>query len=163
MILENARKVNEFDYNKMMADFESESRHNKILNGIKQKWRAVSCSYKEKVENIKKLNEKMFKERSRNLLKKLKKKEKSLQMSIQSKQEAKSIEKKKMIEQMALKENEAKLNIQNFLEQQEKERLQVEQDTELKSIFIFIQIIFSATNRSTAQKIQSGVTGEILK
>lgn len=163
MILENARKVNEFDYNKMMADFESESRHNKILNGIKQKWRAVSCSYKEKVENIKKLNEKMFKERSRNLLKKLKKKEKSLQMSIQSKQEAKSIEKKKMIEQMALKENEAKLNIQNFLEQQEKERLQVEQDTELKSIFIFIQIIFSATNRSTAQKIQSGVAREILK
>lgn len=135
MILENARKVNEFDYNKMMSDFESESRHNKILNGIKQKWRAVSCSYKEKVENIKKLNEKMFQERSRNLLKKLKKKEKSLQMSIQSKQEAKNVEKQKMIEQMALKENEAKLNIQNFLEQQEKERLQVEQDTELKSIF----------------------------
>ena len=135
MILENARKVNEFDYNKMMSDFESESRHNKILNGIKQKWRAVSCSYKEKVENIKKLNEKMFKERRRNLLKKLKKKEKSLQMSIQSKQEAKNVEKQKMIEQMALKENEAKLNIQNFLEQQEKERLQVEQDTELKSIF----------------------------
>ena len=135
MILENARKVNEFDYNKMMSDFESESRHNKILNGIKQKWRAVSCYYKEKVENIKKLNEKLFKERSRNLLKKLKKKEKSLQMSIQSKQEAKNVEKQKMIEQMALKENEAKLNIQNFLEQQEKERLQVEQDTELKSIF----------------------------
>ena len=135
MILENARKVNEFDYNKMMSDFESESRHNKILNGIKQKWRAVSCSYKEKVENIKKLNEKMFQERSRNLLKKLKKKEKSLQMSIQSKQEAKNVEKQKMIEQMALKENEAKLNIQNFLEQQEKERLQIEQDTELKSIF----------------------------
>ena len=135
MILENARKVNEFDYNKMMSDFESESRHNKILNGIKQKWRAESCSYKEKVENIKKLNEKMFQERSRNLLKKLKKKEKSLQMSIQSKQEAKNVEKQKMIEQMALKENEAKLNIQNFLEQQEKERLQVEQDTELKSIF----------------------------
>lgn len=134
MILENARKVNEFDYNKMMSDFESESRHNKILNGIKQKWRAVSCSYKEKVENIKKLNEKLFKERSRNLLKKLKKKEKSLQMSIQSKQEAKNVEKQKMIEQMALKENEAKLNIQNFLEQQEKERLQIEQDTELKSI-----------------------------
>ena len=36
---------------------------------------------------------------------------------------------------MALKENEAKLNIQNFLEQQEKERLQIEQDTELKSIY----------------------------
>ena len=135
MILENARKVNEFDYNKMMSDVESESRHNKILNGIKQKWRAVSCSYKEKVENIKKLNEKLFKERSRNLLKKLKRKEKSLQMSIQSKQEAKNVEKQKIIEQMALKENEAKLNIQNFLEQQEKERLQVEQDTELKSIF----------------------------
>ena len=95
MILENARRVNEFDYNKMMSDFESESRHNKILNGIKQKWRAVSSQYREKVDNIRKQNEKLFRDRSRNLLRKLKKKEQSLQMSIASKQEAKSEEKKK--------------------------------------------------------------------
>ena len=102
MILENARRVNEFDYNKLMSDFESESRHNKILNGIKQKWRAVSSQYREKVDNIRKQNEKLFRDRSRNLLRKLKKKEQSLQMSIASKQEAKSEEKKRMIMQRKL-------------------------------------------------------------
>lgn len=135
MILENARRVNEFDYNKMMSDFESESRHNKILNGIKQKWRAVSSQYREKVDNIRKQNEKLFRDRSRNLLRKLKKKEQSLQMSIASKQEAKSEEKKRMIMQLAQKENEAKLNVQNYLDKQEQNRLRVEQDTELKSIY----------------------------
>lgn len=135
MILENARRVNEFDYNKMMSDFESESRHNKILNGIKQKWRAVSSQYREKVDNIRKQNEKLFRDRSRNLLRKLKKKEQSLQMSIASKQEAKSEEKKRMIMQLSQKENEAKLNVQNYLDKQEQNRLRVEQDTELKSIY----------------------------
>ena len=135
MILENARRVNEFDYNKMMSDFESESRHNKILNGIKQKWRAVSSQYREKVDNIRKQNEKLFRDRSRNLLLKLKKKEKSLKMSIASKQEAKREEKKKMIMQLSQKENEAKLNVQNYLDKQEQNRLRVEQDTELKSIY----------------------------
>ena len=135
MILENARRVNEFDYNKMMSDFESESRHNKILNGIKQKWRAVSSQYREKVDNIRKQNEKLFRDRSRNLLRKLKKKEQSLQMSIASKQEAKSEEKKGMIMQLSQKENEAKLNVQNYLDKQEQNRLRVEQDTELKSIY----------------------------
>ena len=135
MILENARRVNEFDYNKMMSDFESESRHNKILNGIKQKWRAVSSQYREKVDNIRKQNEKLFRDRSRNLLRKLKKKEQSLQMSIASKQEAKSEEKKGMIMQLSQKENEAKLNVQNYLYKQEQNRLRVEQDTELKSIY----------------------------
>ena len=135
MIVENARRVNEFDYNKMMSDFESESRHNKILNGIKQKWRAVSSQYREKVDNIRKQNEKLFRDRSRNLLRKLKKKEQSLQMSIASKQEAKSEEKKRMIMQLSQKENEAKLNVQNYLDKQEQNRLRVEQDTELKSIY----------------------------
>ena len=135
MILENDRRVNEFDYNKMMSDFESESRHNKILNGIKQKWRAVSSQYREKVDNIRKQNEKLFRDRSRNLLLKLKKKEQSLQMSIASKQEAKSEEKKRMIMQLSQKENEAKLNVQNYLDKQEQNRLRVEQDTELKSIY----------------------------
>ena len=135
MILENARRVNEFDYNKMMSDFESESRHNKILNGIKQKWRAVSSQYREKVDNIRKQNEKLFRDRSRNLLRKLKKKEQSLQMSIASKQEATSEEKKRMIMQLSQKENEAKLNDQNYLDKQEQNRLRVEQDTELKSIY----------------------------
>ena len=100
-LLENARKVNEFDYNKMMSDFESESRHKKILLGIRQKWRAVSCSYKEKLQNLKRLNEKTYKEKSKNLQKKLKKKEEVIKNAILARHEAKSQEKKKLLEQMS--------------------------------------------------------------
>ena len=37
----------------MMSDFETESRHKKYLNGIKNKWRAASCKYLERVEYMK--------------------------------------------------------------------------------------------------------------
>ena len=40
-----------------------------------------------------------------------------------------------MIMQLSQKENEAKLNVQNYLDKQEQNRLRVEQDTELKSIY----------------------------
>lgn len=135
-LLENARKVNEFDYNKMMSDFESESRHKKILLGIRQKWRAVSCSYKKKLQNLKRLNEKTYKEKSKNLQKKLKKKEEVIKNAILARHEAKSQEKKKLLEQMSQKSDEAKKNIELFLEQREQNRLKIEQETELKSNYI---------------------------
>ena len=49
MIIESERKKNEYDYNKMMSDFELETRHNNILNGIRRRWRAESYKFKEKV------------------------------------------------------------------------------------------------------------------
>ena len=61
MLIKNQQKLNEYDYKSMMKNFESESRHKKFLNGIKNKWRAASCRYKEKVALIKIKNEKLNK------------------------------------------------------------------------------------------------------
>ena len=53
MILENQRRINDYDYNKMLEDFNLQARHNKILKGIRDKWRAVSTLHNEKVEEMK--------------------------------------------------------------------------------------------------------------
>ena len=43
MLIKNQQKLNEYDYKSMMKNFESETRHKKFLNGIKNKWRAARC------------------------------------------------------------------------------------------------------------------------
>ena len=65
MLIKHQQRINEYDYKTMMKNFESESRHKKYLNGIKNKWRAASCKYKEKVEFIKMKNEKLNKMRDK--------------------------------------------------------------------------------------------------
>ena len=48
-----------------MDDFELETRPKKIYNGIKNKWKAVSKGYLEKIEEMKLKNERIYKERDR--------------------------------------------------------------------------------------------------
>ena len=43
--------MNDYDYKKMMIDFETETRHKKIINGIRNKWRIASSKYYEKIKN----------------------------------------------------------------------------------------------------------------
>ena len=45
--------MNNYDYRKMMIDFETETRHKKIINGIRNKWRVASSKYLEKINTIK--------------------------------------------------------------------------------------------------------------
>ena len=51
--------MNEYDYKKMISNFEMESRHNRILKDIKEKWSSLSALHDEKVENMKIKTEKM--------------------------------------------------------------------------------------------------------
>ena len=44
--------MNDYDYKKMMIDFETETRHKKIINGIRNKWRIASSKYSEKIKSI---------------------------------------------------------------------------------------------------------------
>ena len=43
--------MNDYDYKKMMIDFETETRHKQIINGIRNKWRIASSKYYEKIKN----------------------------------------------------------------------------------------------------------------
>ena len=44
----------------MLADFETESRHEDILRKQKNKWRAESLKYKERIQNMKEKKEEMY-------------------------------------------------------------------------------------------------------
>ena len=135
MLIQNQQRINEYDYQKMMKDFESESRHKKYLNNIKNKWRAASCRYKEKIENIKIKNEKLDKMRDKAFKKRYKEKENSIKNQLELKNYEKLEEKKRMAEDLRKKNEEAAKNLERFHRMQEEERLRVEQDTFLKSIY----------------------------
>ena len=70
MMIEEQKHINEYDYKKMIANFELEDRHNKILKDIKDKWSSLSAIHDEKVENMKIKTEKMYRKKDKELKKK---------------------------------------------------------------------------------------------
>ena len=70
LLLETQKRINDYDYQKMLHDFESESRHKKILNTIRDKWKSLSAAHKEKVEEMKKRNEKLYRKKDKEFKKK---------------------------------------------------------------------------------------------
>ena len=66
--------MNNYDYRKMMLDFETETRHKKIINGIRNKWRVASSKYLEKINTIKIENKKAEQKKKKIIKRDLKKK-----------------------------------------------------------------------------------------
>ena len=60
----------------MLADFETESRHEDILRKQRNKWRAESLKYRERVHNMKEKKEEMYSTKMDKLQKDIKKKKK---------------------------------------------------------------------------------------
>lgn len=130
-------KQNEYDYKKMMSDFDLEARRNKILNDIKNKWKTINIQYNERIEEMKIKNENLYKKRDKEFKKKLLKKEMAVQKQIDLKNEKLQEEKKRMEEITKKKCDDVLKNIQQYNEQQEKKRLQLEKNTFLKSNLLY--------------------------
>lgn len=133
MLIKHQQRINEYDYKTMMKNFESESRHKKYLNGIKNKWRAASCKYKEKVEFIKMKNEKLNKMRDKEYKRRYLKKENSIKNQLELKKNEKLEEKRRLAEIFKKKNEEAAKNLEKFHKLQEEERIRLEEDTFQKS------------------------------
>ena len=95
-------KRNEYDYKKMMDDFELETRRKKMFNGIRNKWQEISKGYMEKIEEMKIKNEKLYKERNKKFKQKIRKKELAIKSQIELKNQ-KLLEKKKEQEEYSKK------------------------------------------------------------
>ena len=134
MLIKSQQRVNEYDYKSMMKNFESESRHKKYLNSIKNKWRAASCKYKEKVQLIKINNEKLNKMRDKAYKKRYLKKENAIKNQLEIKNQEKQEEKRRLAELLKKKNEEASKNLEKFHKMQEEERLKLEEDTFQKSM-----------------------------
>jgi hypothetical protein len=125
-------KRNQYDYNKMIRDFEVKTRQEKIANNIRNKWKAATQSYIEKIEEMKLKNEKLYKERDRAFKLKLKKKELAIKKQLQLRND-KLIQKKKAQEEISKRRSDDILkNIEDYNKKQEEIRLQLEKETFLK-------------------------------
>ena len=58
--LERDEFSNKYYYNKMLSDFEMESRHEEIKRKKRNKWRAESQKYIERVNNMKEKKHEMY-------------------------------------------------------------------------------------------------------
>lgn len=130
-------KRNEYDYNKMMDDFELEARRKKIYNGIKNKWKAVSNAYNEKIEEMKLKNERLYMERDKKFKQKLKMKESSIKKQIELRDKMLKEKKKEQEEISKKRSDDIQKNLEIFYKKQEEKRLKLEKDTFSKCNYIF--------------------------
>ena len=140
--LNETEVVNKYDYDSMIKNLETSTRHQEYLRKIRKKWMEESKKYKENIEHMKEFQEETYRKKNRDLINKLKKKEKLLLTSLENNQKTRMLERQKAIESMIEKEKLAKKNVENFLQKQEKERLQLQHNTDGKSKKIKIHIIY---------------------
>lgn len=119
----------------MLEDFELEARHNKILKGIRNKWRSVSALHDEKVEEMKIKTEKMYQKKDNEFKKKLLHKEQVIQRQLDLRQRQLSEEKRKREEITKKKVDDVQKNLNEFKNMEEKKRLIVEREIFNKSNF----------------------------
>ena len=137
MLLEDQKHMNEYDYKKMMDNFELEARHNKILKDIKDKWSSLSALHDEKVQNMKILTEKMYKKKDRELKKKLSRKEEIIKKQLEMRRNMREEEKKKREAITKKKVDDVFKNLIEFKNVEEEKRLILERETFDKCNFIF--------------------------
>ena len=125
--------MNEYDYKKMIQNFELESRHNKILRGIRDKWHSLSALHSEKVENMKIKTEKLYKKKDRELKKKLNKKEEVIKRQLEMKKNILMEERRKREEITKKKVDDVQKNLNEFKNIEEEKRLILEKETFDKS------------------------------
>jgi hypothetical protein len=125
----------------MIKDFETNARHEDHLKKIKKKRAAEMKKYNEAIQHMKELREETYQRKNKELKNKLNKKEQLLITALENKQKEQMKEKERAIAEMIEKENQARKNVEKFMEQQEKNRLQFERDIHDKSKNIKYKII----------------------
>jgi len=149
MMIEEQKHINEYDYKKMIANFELEDRHNKILKDIKDKWSSLSAIHDEKVENMKIKTEKMYRKKDKELKKKLLKKEQIIKKHLEMRKNFLAEEKKEREKKTKKKLDDVYKNLNEFKNLEEKKRLILENETfekSKKNFMIFYLITYSEKN-----------------
>ena len=133
MIIEEQKRINDYDFKKMLDDFELETRHNKILKGIRNKWRSISVIHNEKVEEMRIKTEKMYKKKDKEFKNKLLRKEEVIKRQLEMRNKLLSEEKKKREEITKKKVDDVQKNLNDFKNMEEQKRLIVAKEVFGKS------------------------------
>ena len=114
--------MNDYDYNKMMSDFEFSTRHQAQLQKIKKKWQNVGKKYDETIQRMKEMREENYKKQNAALIKKLKKKDQVLLTALESTNKEKMSDRRKNVIALMEREKSAREKVERFLIEDEKNR-----------------------------------------
>ena len=120
--IEQDEYSNKYYYNKMIADFELESRYNSMMRAIKNKWKSVSLKYIQHAQNMKEKTEENYINKMTNLQKSLDDKEYKIKKKISENQRIKEEVKKQSHEFFSDKEKRARETYNRKLKMDEFER-----------------------------------------
>ena len=131
-------EINDYDYRKMIKDFEATQRFENHYKKLKKQWAEEGKKYQTNVEHMKEYREETYKKKNNELVKKLNQKESLLITSLENKNKDKRREKGKAFSLLMEKEKLAKDNVVKFMEEQEKIRLIFEEETNEKRMSYII-------------------------
>ena len=140
--MKNTFDVNNYDYQKMIKDFETNQRFENHYKKLRKKWEEEGKKYQLSLEHMKEYREELYKKRNKDLVNKLNRKESLLITSLENKQKIKKKEKEEAISLLIEKEKLAKENVEKFMEEQERLRLIFEEETQKKCTSIYIIYFF---------------------
>lgn len=118
--------TNKYYYDKMISDFELESRHNTLIKANKKKWRSESLKYLERVHNMKEKNEENFNNRIDRLQKSINAKDIKIKNKLIENKKNKEQERKHSHDIFSQKEQRARDTYNRKLQMDEDERTENE-------------------------------------
>ena len=124
--MREAELSNQYDYNKMLKDFESEERHINSIRKAKNKWKNENKQYLIRLEQMKEKKEENYKNRRNNALKEYLKKQKDIERQLYKTRISKESDRKKTLQLMLKKGEEAKEKQRKKLERDEQQRINIE-------------------------------------
>ncbi len=125
-------EINDYDYKKMLKDFEITERCQNLNNKLRKKWKEENKKYQTSIEHMKEVREQNLMKKNKDLIKKLKEKDSIWLTGVEAKKKDKQKEKEKIIAEMTKKENTAKKNVEKFMKDQERIRMNFEIETNMK-------------------------------
>ena len=136
--MKKTQEINKYDFTKMIKEFEADERFQNIKKNLKKKYQEENEKYLMNIEHMKELREQNYIKKNKALRNRLKKKENLLITSLENIKLNKSKEKRKLIQINLNKKNKAKINVQKFLAEQEKNRIVFQNETNNKCKYIYI-------------------------
>ena len=136
--MKKTQEINKYDFTKMIKEFEADERFQNIKKNLKKKYQEENEKYLINIEHMKELREQNYIKKNKDLRNRLRKKENLLITSLENIKLNKSKEKRKLIQINLNKKNKAKINVQKFLAEQEKNRIVFQNETNNKCKYIYI-------------------------
>ena len=134
-----AESTNEYDYNKMIADFELEQRYLKTMQTTKNRWQKENKKYLERVEQMKEKREENYLNKKNILIKQIDKRQQEIENKLFKIKESKEGERKKHLKMMKKKEHLAQIRKKRKEQLEENDRLRYETEINEKcNSYIYI-------------------------